>query len=386
MSKKVAVLLDNSFKSDNRVEKSLNSLVNAGCIVTLYCEISENLPEKEHNPYAIERIFKPSYKKIFSNDFKKIIVQLADTILASSPDVIYCNDLITLNIGRVVKEKNDEIVLIYDAHEYFRGLPYYKNAKGLLGKFKGALFMRENLKNEAIGIKKADFAITASLTIAKKLYSDYQLPEVPTRVLNVPCKMVDKSSSNIDLKEMLGLVKSDILIAQIGGIYVSDAVHNQFLTICGLNNFKCVFIGNTKKHQKLKRQFKNSSSFFVHTYASQLENIKVLKNADIGLFIMDQNFLSYKLTNPNRYFEYAFAGLPIISFESVGLKEITDHFPNTVYINNLKQLPKAVNYCLKNKESLQKESEKIRRNYNWEKEFSKILTFLAINSDEKLFL
>lgn len=386
MSKKVAVLLDNSFKSDNRVEKGISSFVNAGCSVTLYCEYDKGVALQEKHNYNIERIFRPSYKKLFSKGFNEVINQLADVILSGSPDIVYCHDIITINIGVAIKQKNGNIVLAYDTHEYFRGLPYYKNSKGLLAKIKGFLFMQRNLKNEAVGINMADLVVTVVDSIAEKLSKDYQLGKKPITVLNTPNEIKEDLNTNVFLKEALGLDEKDILIAQLGGIYVSDVIFNQFLTICEHNNFKCVFIGNTKRHQELKTQFKNSDSFFVYPYGSQKENISVLKTVDIGLFIMDHSFLSYKITLPNRFFEYAYAELPIISFQSEGLKTITKYFQNTQYINDINELSEAVVYCENNKDTLVEESINIKNNYYWEKEFEKVLDALDINNGEKLSL
>ena len=135
----ILMLLDNSFVSDARVEKEAESLLAIGASLTVGCLIEKGLPEEElRDGYKILRIIEDGFNAPMRKTYDEYLSKTVDKILKFDFDILHCHDFYMLSIGAEVKKQRPAVKLIYDAHEYLKGWPFYKTSSGL-NKWKGKI-------------------------------------------------------------------------------------------------------------------------------------------------------------------------------------------------------------------------------------------------------
>ena len=185
---KILMLLDNSFVSDVRVDKEAASLSDSGASVTVACTIENDLPYKEiRNGYTIIRLIEEGYNAPLRKSYKEYISRTADKIEQLEFNILHCHDFYMLSIGNELKKRNPSIHLIYDAHEYLKGWPFYKTSRGI-NKFKGRLVWNQLVRKEKNEIKKADKVITITSSIAERMRENSALLIPPIVIGNYPMK------------------------------------------------------------------------------------------------------------------------------------------------------------------------------------------------------
>lgn len=114
----------------------------------------------------------------------------------------------------------------------------------------------------------------------------------------------------------------------------------------------------------------NSKIHYVPFLSSDIYN-DILKSADIGICLIENTCKSYYLSLPQKFFEYAFAGLDIISSKYPEMERLTREFGlGLSIISTFDELYIAVtNY--ESKEFVKKNRD--LSDYSWENQFSKIL-------------
>src|SRR5688572_4956109 len=127
----VIMLLDNSLVSDARVEKEAMSLVENGYSVKIMAVRHPQMGMVEIKKFGtIYRVIPDSIDQPFSKNYKKFRKSFIKDILAETFEIIHCHDYKMLLLGAEIKKARPGITLIYDAHEYLPGWPFYKEIKG----------------------------------------------------------------------------------------------------------------------------------------------------------------------------------------------------------------------------------------------------------------
>ena len=381
MNRKIIMLLDNPFISDSRVEKEINSLVEAGFFVDLICEIYPNLPSLENRGnLTIHRTLTPLYKKPFHKDYNNYLLEVAKYILIQNGVAIHCHDYHMLNIGLQVKQLSPFIKLVYDSHEYLKGWPIYKASKSKLNKLKGFFVWKKNLGDEALGIKKSDKIFTVTKGISDQFQNDHKLEELPEIVRNFPVNTHFDFSNNNYFIEKYKLHKEIIVAVHSGNIYMNDNTCSELMDyIASKENLVLIFMGNKPRFVELKERYSNFKNVFFHEYNDQKRNIELMSSADIGLCYVNLEYKSHYLTSANRYMEYSYAGLAIFSSGQKEIEKLNQEMGNTIFF---KKDAKSIIQCFENiteKEiSLLKTNSKEKAfNYIWENESEKLINYYS---------
>ena len=99
------MLLDNSFESDSRVRKEIESLFKYfGSKISVYAIQNSKLPAIENkNNCFIKRILPEILKSPLKSGYKKALGEIAEHIEKENFDIIHCHDYHMLFIGTEVK-------------------------------------------------------------------------------------------------------------------------------------------------------------------------------------------------------------------------------------------------------------------------------------------
>lgn len=200
--------------------------------------------------------------------------------------------------------------LIYDAHE----LETEKNGDGGL---------RRKISKwvEKILIKQSDLTIVVSESIADWYAKEYNIvrPEV---ILNAP--NYRKLIKTNHFRQNLGIRDDQIILLYQGGLAVARGV--QLI----LDAFKArdddgvivVFMGYGNLENEIKFiSSQNDNIFYYPAVAPQIV-LEYTASADLGIHLIQNNCLNHYYCMPNKLFEYAMAGLPVLVSNMKDMSEL----------------------------------------------------------------
>jgi glycosyltransferase involved in cell wall biosynthesis len=220
-------------------------------------------------------------------------------ILLKRPSLVNIHSLELLPV--VFIAKIFRIKIIYDPHE----LETEKNnIKGLRKKLSKWL--------EYLLIKKVDHIFVVSESIADWYEKTYNIKR-PTVVLNA--SLVKCIKKNNYFKDTFSL-RDDQIIILYQGILGPDRGIDILLEAFKKNTndkIVIVFMGFGKLDIEIQSLSKSYKNIFFHKPVLTDILINYTASADIGVAIFSNTCLSHKFCMPNKLFEYAMAGLPIIA-------------------------------------------------------------------------
>ncbi len=350
---KILHLSDTDINSDSRILKEMNSLANSNL---RYKVSGIGVHSSEIRSKGNERnnldIFTLKIKSIYLKDLPKIIrclmfgVEIVWKMFFKSihikADILHCNDIIVLPVGVLVKIFTGT-KLIYDAHE----LESNRNGmQGMLGKF--------FLVIEKLSWRFVDELITVSPSI-EKWYQKNIGEKSSTIILNSPVlKEYNDVYDKKYLRDCFNISKDSKIFLYVGGFTVGRGIE-YLIEVFKKNDIKSslVFLGYGKMRDQLKKISEEYENIYVHDAVPHEEVISVVQGADIGLCLIQNVSLSYYYCLPNKLFEYAFAGVPVLASDFPDITEIvstyhlgmcTPNKPDNIYdmvkkIENMDVLP-----------------------------------------------
>ena len=371
----VAVVVFNEFRNDSRVEKISLSLAKQGMEVKVYATAGIGLPRTEKRPNY--QVLRPYEAKSPVKRAGRIISSLGTFFLLLEGirkiDLIHCNDLEPLLFCVWLKIITfGRIKIIYDAHE----LETEKNAaKGL----------RKHLSKflEARLISKVDAFITVSPSIAEWYRKVYAL-ENPTVVLN--CPYYHEVNQTDLLRESLGIPQHKIIFLFQGGFSPKRGLPQLikvFESADAPTDCVLVFLGFGSMHKAgmdLQKRIENASSkgtnIYFHPAVPYSELLNYTSSADIGLCLTEDTCLSHRYSLPNKLFEYAMAGIPMIVSDLPEMRKLVQTFDCGEICEILagEGLLVSIRAILsRDLELLSENALRLARGYSWEKQELKLI-------------
>jgi len=224
----------------------------------------------------------------------------------SGADVFHSHDLNTLRIGATCKQKTGA-KLVYDSHE----LQTERNRMDESGKAKAQA-------EEGRYLPAADAMIVASpswIAWNRNLYGE--LPDPTVTVLNVPEPTeIDLTK---DLRSELGIPADERIVLYQGSIQENRGIEPAIDAVTMLDNVVLVVVGYGHHRPVLEdlvrtRGLADKVKFFGPVPNDEL--ISYSASADIGLANIVNSSVSYNTSLPNKLFEYAMAGIPVVGSDS----------------------------------------------------------------------
>lgn len=359
--RKVLFILCNHFTNDTRVLKEARTLTNAGYQVTIFCLWDKHLPKQiiQEN-IIIKRItYVPQKGASLWRKLSSFLVFINQCIFRAAfrYSIIHCHDLETLPIGLILKFLKFRTKLVYDAHEYETERYHIKKNTKKLFQF-----------IESFSIRYADAVITVSDAIANEYVRLYSIPK-PKLVLNCP-PYIEIRKHNY-FKEKLPIKENAMIFLYQGGLTRHRGIETilQVFELLNDPNKVVVFMGYGPLEEEIRIAAEKYNNIFYHDAVSPDVLLDYTSSADIGLCYIDNFCLSYYYCAPNKFFEYAMAGLPIIISDLYEMKRILEQYQNgwVVPAYTTEALLEIIKNITTNMLQIKRENTlKLRDLYNWE--------------------
>jgi glycosyltransferase involved in cell wall biosynthesis len=404
---KVLMLVKNTFVSDARVMREATALSVHGYQVTVVALLGAGTPSHEvRDGIEIVRVSRglgsrlrnatdpnSGTGQVSAGLLKRILVRvvrrlgaspLGDLIqhsidrrmikvaLAQSPNVVHAHDLDTLAAGVAVSKKLN-ISLVYDSHEMASG-------RNLASKGR----MNRARKLEAKLIPNANAVIMASEGYAKRAEDLYRIKN-STVLLNVP-DVTAVEVNGFDLRARFGIPDSHLLLVHQGVLLPNRGVDQAIEAVELCENVSLAIIGYGMHVPFLKnlvsqRGLESRVHFLGAVPAGDL--VSWSASADVGICTIVGNSDSYRHSMPNKLFEYAMAGLPVIAsnYEDMGSFVIENDFGVTCDPTSVSELAasiKSLQDDSKLRTRLANNAKVASSKFNWQVEQEKLL---AVYSD-----
>jgi hypothetical protein len=378
---KVIMLLDNPFVSDARVEKEAVALIEHGAIVTVWCEKSDSLPiNDDRNGIAISRCVDPILYSPFKKGYQAVLASLVHQLIQQDFSVLHCHDFHMLAIGAEVKKRNNNVQLMYDAHEFLVGWPFYQTAGDWKNRFKGWIVWNYLKVRERRNIKIADAVITITSGIADRLRKVNRLKLEPLILGNYVERTNIKADKSYFHRKYNLPIGTNVLIHSGSIYFTNNQIDSLFKSIVEKENVVLVFIGNRPRFFELKsiveRNEVLSQNIYFHEYLdNQPENINLIASGDIGLMHVRDKWVAHQLGFSNRFIEYVMAELPSVVTPQEFTEQINHKYQCCSFYseNDAVGFARSLGAIIENLDTFTANVKKVKEDLDWATESLKLI-------------
>lgn len=365
--KRIIVSVTNNLETDQRVKKVCDSLLKLGFEVILVGrKFNSNISSLDRG-YKVRRL-----NLLFNKGFlfyANYNLRLFFFLLMNRHDFLWSNDLDTL-LANFIVSKLKGGKLIYDSHEYFTEVPEIQNNRIIK-------MIWESI--ESFIFPRLRSVLTVNKSISDIYISKYKV-EVSV-VRNIPTK---SSETLIISRSDLGMpIDKKILVLQGAGINVDRGAEELLEALALIDGAVLYVIGSGDVINDLKSRSNSADLKDKVFFLGKLpyhEMMSYTSNSDVGVSLDKPSNLNYKLSLPNKIFDYIKAGVPIFSSDLVEIRRIVDadNLGVLVESHDVDVLKHSLQEILFNESKLKEYKEnvsKVKNKYSWENEFSNIEHF-----------
>ena len=318
--KSAIVSVINDLSTDQRVDRTCKTLVKLGFNVLL-------VGRKLKNSLSIKRNYRTKRMNlIFSKGpffYAEYNLRLFFLLLFKKADLLVSNDLDTLLPNYLIsKIKNKPI--IYDSHEYFTGVP----------ELTGRPMIQKIWKNiEKWIFPKLKNVYTVNESIACLYKTEYGVDIKVIKNVSVFRKEITKKS-----RTDLGLPDDKkIIVLQGSGINIQRGAEEAVEAMQFIDNAILLIIGSGDVIDILKKMVFNFNLENKIIFLPKMPIDKLFEytvHADIGLTLDKDTNINYRLSLPNKLFDYIQARIPILSSPLIEIENIIKKYNIGVLIEN----------------------------------------------------
>ena len=229
------------------------------------------------------------------------------------PSVIHCHDTLALPIAILFKVFHSKLKVIYDAHELG------SNRNGIDNFFSKIVYFFEKITWRFI-----DHFISVSPSIIKWYEEEYGRKK-NTLILNSPEIETKKTENSNGFRKKFLINDDEKLFIYVGEINKGRGITNLLEIFKDLKS-RILFLGYGPLVNKVKDFENNYSNIHYHEAVEPDLLISLIQEADVGLCLVERVSLSDYFCLPNKLFEYAFAGLPVIASDFPDIKFLVEKY------------------------------------------------------------
>ena len=362
MKKKVVLIFLGDFLYDARCQNMADTIIDSGSILHI---IHTGKSLKKYRNSIINHISVPNsglmkYLHFFLN-VKKIVKKL-------KPNIIIASDLYSLPAAHSYRAN----YLVYDSRELYTHLAGLNNKP--IKQYIWSLI-------EKIYINKVDSILVTAPGDKVILNTKYDNLNINV-IYNYP-SIYMKPQKTSKLREKLNIDNSSTIFLYQGVLHKGRGIKSMLQILDYFNDTYAVIIGDGPYKFFLKEYISKKSIsdkvFFIKSVPYK-ELLNLSAEADIGFSLIKPISISYKQALPNKLFEYALAGLPIIASNLPEIKKIINKYPigYCVPFNDINEQIKFIKKILQDKmgENIQNIAAK---NLVWENQKINFLNSISIN-------
>lgn len=358
------VSVTNDLYTDQRVHKVCTFLHEKGYDVLLIGHkkrTSTALPERVYKTKRMRLLFETGV--LFYAFFN---LRLFILLLFKRADVLVSNDLDTLLANYWASKFKRKVELVYDSHEYFTEVPELINRPRV---------QKVWLKIEQMIFPKLTKIYTVNDSIAK-IYADLYFKDIKV-VRNISplwknTAILDKKSLNIPENKRL-------LILQGAGINIDRGAEEMIEAMTQIDAVLMV-VGDGDVVPQLKKRVEHLQLTEKVIFYGKKPYDKMMNytyHAEIGLTLDKPTNMNYRLSLPNKVFDYMHAGTAVVATEIKEVAKIVRNYEIGEVLESLTtdQLAATINRILSDKDRLntyQENCAKAAQLENWNNE-TKIL-------------
>ena len=277
--------------------------------------------------------------------------------VASGADVFHSHDLNTLRVGATCKSRTGAL-LVYDSHE----LQTERNRMSEKAR-------KAAVKEEGTLLPSVDAMIVASPSWIEwntKLYGS--LPDPTVTLLNVPEPTSIDTTKNLHTE--LDIPGDRPIVIYQGSVQENRGIEPAIDAIELLDGVILVVIGYGYHRPALEslvrsRELHDDVLFFGPVPNDEL--ISYSASADIGLANIVNSSVSYHTSLPNKLFEYAMAGIPVVGSDSPEIGRIVaeEGIGEVCDADDPSALARAISTILDDPDPYREASAATSKRYNW---------------------
>lgn len=229
------------------------------------------------------------------------------------------------------------LIIIYDTHE----LETEKN---------NFTYFRRKLSKivERCFINFTDRIIVVGEAIADEYKNMYTNIDRPFVVKNAT-KFIESKKTNY-FRRNFSIQDDAMILLYQGGLTSGRGVEILLDAFKKRNDGKVVivFMGNGQFEGEIKRAAKECNNIFFHPVVPPDVVLEYTSSADVGVSLIQNTCLSYYYCLPNKLFEYAMAGLPVIVSNMKEMRNLVESYSMGIVVEdfNVESLNHAIDCIL----------------------------------------
>ncbi len=360
------------FRNESRVLKGTNSILNYNIASKVYIASlhSDDLEEEKiYNDNLILNRFKLSSRKLSKNLFVQVLkyfeFMYRITLFYRKKDIkmINIHAIALLPFGIFLKYLF-KVKLVYDTHELETET---NGSRGLRKKL--VKFMEKRL------IKKCDIVFVVSENIADWYKDEYDIQR-PVVVKNA-LRLIDSKKTN-HFRENLGIKDESIIVLYQGGLSKGRGVDLLLEAFKKREDDKVVivFMGYGQLEEEIKNASKEKNNIFFHPAVDPDIVLEYTSSADIGISFIENTCLSYYYCLPNKLFEYAMAGLPVIVSNMKEMRELVEKYDMGIVVTDdkIESMNNAIDKIVQSDiKQMKQNARRCAEENSWEKQEVKMI-------------
>ena len=322
----VASVVLNTFTRDSRVEKEAEALAAAGYVVTVYALAGQGLPfEEGRSGYFVERL--PVRTRCFGSSFIGHVIKMIEFSFrlawrTRKASIFHCHDFHPLPAALLARLTGlSKAQIVYDAHEF-------ESQKNGLTPFRSrCVRLLEQI---------ASRHIAAFISVSPAIIAAYRelIPHVEG-ILVLNCPRLWAAPKKNTLRRELGIGDDVHIVLYQGGFMPGRHIEELLdaFRIEDRTDRVLVFLGHaadTPLARSIERAIKSAACTLRNVHYLPSVSPELLSeytgSADIGISLIEDVCLSYRYCLPNKFFEFAMAGLPIVVSDLPEMRRMVEEY------------------------------------------------------------
>lgn len=247
----------------------------------------------------------------------ELVIKSSRRAIRFRPHVIHCHDTLILPLGVVLKWLTSS-KLIYDAHEL------ESNRNGLSN-----VLSKLTIYAEKIAWASVDLLITVSPSI-NHWYQSNVGPKLSELVLNSPDLYLRDVTGVADdrnyLRKKFNIPEESKIFIYVGIFGRGRGVERILEVFSGESNAHIVFMGYGELMQMILDSSHVHPNQHIHEAVQHEDVVRVIQSADVGICLIENVSLSDYYSLPNKLFECAFAGIPVLASNFPDMSNIVNSY------------------------------------------------------------